>query len=86
MLQVGARAGAEVFFGFIGIPALSLEGSVGMYVMTRSAKWSRGAYTDALGVAQPEITYKDSTLLIATSAMNNPWQIFTSNVAARYYF
>jgi hypothetical protein len=88
VFQMGARAGAEVFFGFIGIPALSLEGSVGLYLATQSAKSSRAAYADpvAPGGAVPEATYKDSTLLIGTSVMNNPWQIFTSNVAARYYF
>jgi hypothetical protein len=86
MLQLGARAGAEVFFGFIGIPALSLEGSVGMYLATQSAKSSRDAYVGVGGVAVPAESYKDSTLLIGTSAMNSPWQIFTSNVAARYYF
>jgi hypothetical protein len=85
MLQIGARAGAEIFFGFIGIPALSLEGSVGLYLATQSGSASRAAYTDA-GVAVPAVNYKDSTLLIGTSALNNPWQIFTSNVAARYYF
>src|SRR5262249_27076875 len=32
MLQAGARAGAEVYFGFIGIPQLSLDASVGLFL------------------------------------------------------
>jgi hypothetical protein len=86
MLQMGARAGAEIFFGFIGIPALSLEGSVGLFLSYQSAKVSTDAYVNAGGLGVPATSFKDSTLLIGTSAMNNPWQIFTSNVAARYYF
>jgi opacity protein-like surface antigen len=75
LLQAGARAGAEVYFGFIGIPALALDASVGLFLRSTSSKSSQGANSA-----------KDSDFTIATSSINQPWDIFRSNVAARYYF
>jgi hypothetical protein len=75
LLQVGARAGAEVYFGFIGIPQLSLDASMGLFLRSASGKATAGANTN-----------KHSTLVIATSNVNSPWDIFRSDVAARYYF
>jgi hypothetical protein len=75
LLQAGARAGAELYFGFIGVPQLSLDASVGLFLRSTSAKTSAG-----------NASTKNSELLISTSAINNPWDIFRSNVAARYYF
>jgi hypothetical protein len=74
-LDLGARAGMEVYFGFIGIPQLALEGSVGAYLTYQSVKASI-----------PGSSLTDSTTLITTSAFASPWDIFRSNVAARYYF
>jgi hypothetical protein len=75
LIDVGARAGAELYFGFIGIPALALEGSVGLFLRSTSAK------TDVGGASE-----KRSLLTVGTSSINQPWDIFRSNVAARYYF
>jgi hypothetical protein len=75
LLQVGARAGAEVHFGFIGMPNLSLEGSVGAYFASVTNSTEKG-----------DAKSKDSSTTIATSNINSPWDFFRSNVAARYYF
>ncbi|MEZ4232778.1 MAG: hypothetical protein R3B89_26610 [Polyangiaceae bacterium] len=77
-LDIGARAGAEIHFGFIGIPQLSLQGSVGLLF----AMESRKAAVDTT----PEGSVKHSTTTISTTVGDNPWNIFTSNVAAMYYF
>ncbi|MEZ4369303.1 MAG: hypothetical protein R3B07_00700 [Polyangiaceae bacterium] len=77
-LDIGARAGAEIHFGFIGIPQLSLQGSVGLLF----AMESRKATVDST----PEQSVKHSTTAIGTTVGDNPWNIFTSNVAAMYYF
>jgi hypothetical protein len=74
-LDAGARVGSEIHFGFMGIPQLSLQGSVGLLFSTSSAKTELG---DA------ELTEKATRF--QTAAYDNPWNIFTSNVAALYYF
>jgi len=79
-LDVGARIGAEVYFGFIGIPNLSLQGSVGALFTTQSATTT---YTPPAGASTD---FEDKTTEIKTSVYDNPWNIFTGNVAALYYF
>ncbi len=73
--DVGARAGAELQFGFIDMPRLALEASVGAFFTLRTASVSVGN-ADA----------SDTTLALTTAAFNSPWDIFRSTVAARYYF
>lgn len=75
LLQVGSRIGAEVFFGFVGMPELSLDASLGLHLQTRSATASAG---------NTEVARSDTT--IATNNFNSPWEFFTSSLAARYYF
>ena len=75
LLQGGIRAGAEVFFGFIGLPQLSLEGSVGAFLSSATGKASQsGAST------------RYSTFIFSTSSVAQPWDIFRRDIAARYYF
>lgn len=76
-LDAGARAGAEVHFGFLGMPELSLEGSIG-FIYSRQ--------TATAEVEQQRVT--DTNTLLTTSSFNNPWDIFKGigAVAARYYF
>jgi hypothetical protein len=74
-LDVGARAGAEIHFGFINVPQLSLQGSVGLRVNM-----------DSVSVEQGDNKASNSTFGIGTTVGDNPWNIFTSNVAALYYF
>lgn len=79
-LDVGARVGAEIHFGFVGIPQLSLQGSVGALFTTQSAT------TTITPPAGPTVDYEDKTTEIKTTVYDNPWNIFTGNVAALYYF
>jgi hypothetical protein len=74
-LDVGARAGAEIHFGFIDVPQLSLQGSVGLRLDMSSSSVEVGG-----------VKTSTSNTSIATTVGNNPWDIFTSNVAALYYF
>lgn len=75
VLQVGARLGAEIFFGFIGIPELALDASLGAYLQSRSASVSAG---------NAEMTRSETGF--TTTNFNSPWDFFTSSLAARYYF
>ena len=73
--DIGARAGFEVFFGFIGIPELALSATVGAeFKMVKVSQDNNG------------FSVSDTTLEFSTTVQNNPWDIFTGNVAARYYF
>ena len=74
-LGVGARAGFELFFGFIGVPDLSLEASVGFGLSHLRAKLERGG-----------VESSRSTTFLGLRKLDDPWDIFRSSVAARYYF
>jgi hypothetical protein len=75
--DIGARAGAEIQFGFIGIPELSLQAGVGL-----ALSYDRAKITPPGGGAATSV----HTTSLGTSVGNNPWNIFTSNIAALYYF
>lgn len=76
-IRVGATAGAEIQFGFIGIPQLALDASVGLYL---------DYATSTTSPPSPAASTTLSNLVLATDSFTNPWNIFTTNVAARYYF
>jgi hypothetical protein len=78
-LDLGARAGAEIQFGFMGIPQLSLQGSIGALFALQSLK------TD-VDVGPTTVTATQNATVLTTTVGDNPWNIFTSNVAALYYF
>jgi hypothetical protein len=74
--DIGVRSGFEIFWGFIGLPELSLSATVGLqFQMVRTT-----SQTGNLG----ENSVTDYG--ITTTVQANPWDIFTGNVAARYYF
>jgi hypothetical protein len=75
LLRAGARAGAEVHFGFIGLPELALQATVGLYCRTQ-----------IYALDQNNITIGSSSTLITTSVNDNPWGIFTDTISALYYF
>ena len=75
--DVGARAGGEIQFGFIGIPELSLQAGVGL-----ALSYDRSKITPPGAGAATSV----HTTSLGTSVGNNPWNIFTSNIAALYYF
>lgn len=74
--DLGARAGAEIHFGFIGVPELALQASVGLYLRreSRSATPSGGQSSG------------EGTTTFATSVQGDPWAIFANNISALYYF
>ncbi len=75
--DIGARAGAEIHFGFMGIPQLSLQGSVGLRIDYDTSSTDNGATNQ---------TFTWSQTRVSTTTFDNPWNIFVSNVAAIYYF
>jgi hypothetical protein len=75
-ITAGARAGMEIFFGFIGIPELALSATVGLQLDYRKLS------VDTAGTGSAS----DSTIAFTTTVQNNPWDIFTGTVSARYYF
>jgi len=77
--DLGARAGAELHFGFIGVPELSLVGSVGLRASINQTK------TETTPANAPTIKYSDSRTVIETTVGNNPWDIFTGGISAFYY-
>lgn len=76
--DVGARAGAEIHFGFIDVPQLALQAGVGL-----SFSYDQ---TKAKQETVPSIKRDVTTYEFASSVQGNPWNIFTANVAALYYF
>jgi hypothetical protein len=79
-IDVGARAGAEIHFGFIKIPQLSLQASVGLRFTS-----DKGKSTDSQP-AGADLVNESSRTQFATTVQSTPWAIFTNNVAALYYF
>jgi hypothetical protein len=74
-LDVGARAGAEIHFGFMDVPQLSLQGGVGVRLNMDSTSAEAGDMEDTT-----------SNMSFGTTLNGNPWDIFTGNIAALYYF
>jgi hypothetical protein len=76
-LDLGARAGAEVHFGFIDIPQLSLQAGIGV-----NLAYNRVSSTNET----TDISNIQSSTSFGTTVGNNPWDIFTSSISALYYF
>jgi hypothetical protein len=74
LLDMGARVGAEIQFGFIGIPQLALQGSVGLLFTHTETN------TNVAGVMTPLHTNN-----LTTTVGGSPWAIFTNAIQATYY-
>jgi hypothetical protein len=76
-LDLGVRAGAEVHFGFMGLPRLSLEAGIGLLFTT---EWASASVDDQ--------SISDVSTRLTTTSFSDPWDIFggVGNVSARYYF
>jgi len=82
-VDVGARFGAEIQFGFIGVPELALQATVGLNFRHRN--WN--ATQDANAPTTPaEISVSNNQNDFGTTVQSDPWAIFTNNIAAIYYF
>lgn len=79
--DIGARVGSEIQFGFIGIPELALQASVGLNF--RHQRWS--ASQDASPV-NPEVSSSETQTNFGTTVQSDPWALFTNSIAAIYYF
>ena len=77
LLQLGARVGAEIQFGFIDIPQLALQATVGLHMTYTGISASND--TANTSVSRSDFSFR-------TTLQNAPWEIFHSNVAAIYYF
>jgi hypothetical protein len=76
LFNLGGRVGAEIQFGFIGIPQLSLQGSIGLLFQYSQTKTTVGN--------APSVAINSTSL--ATTLGPDPWAIFTNSIAATYYF
>ena len=79
LINVGARVGAEIQFGFIGIPELALQGSVGLSL-------SRTSTTGKQDTPGGSVEGTNTDLGLGTTVQSSPWGLFTNSVAAIYYF
>jgi hypothetical protein len=75
-LDIGARVGGEISFGFMGVPQLSLVASVGLFLHDDSTSYAQSGQSSS----------GNSNLSVATSVQSDPWSIFTDNISAIYYF
>ncbi|MDD9947558.1 MAG: hypothetical protein OXU20_41340 [Myxococcales bacterium] len=76
LLELGANAGVELQFGFIGLPRLALQGTLGLAVQHRTASAEQESGT--LRSLQ--------TTAVQTSVDRAPWEILTGGLSAIYYF
>jgi hypothetical protein len=74
-LDLGGRIGGEFHFGFMGLPQLSLEATVGLFFQRESFK-----------IKQDTNSASDGTTTLGTSVQSDPWAIFVNNISAFYYF
>lgn len=75
--DAGIRAGAEMHFGFIGLPRLTMQAGVGLSVYV---KWA--------GASVSNQSLSDTFVGIGAASNGEPWDIFSSvaDLSARYYF
>lgn len=73
--NLGARIGAELHFGFIGVPELALQASIGLY-------FQYGSYSAS--TANNSISTNGTSF--ATTVNGDPWAIFADTISALYYF
>lgn len=76
---LGLKIGAEVQFGMIDLPMLALQATVGAEVNYRSAT-VEAAEQGAI------VTRRRWGLDASTASFSDPWDLFTSSIAALYYF
>jgi len=75
VINLGARAGAEIHFGFIGIPQLALQAGLGLYINQ-----------EHVSASQSGVSASANRFTLSTTAKGNPWDIFAGSIFALYYF
>ncbi len=81
LFEIGAEVGAEIHFGFIGLPQLSLQGTIGLMLRNVSR-----TVTIPVPGTMTSVESEKSDLTVATTVDNAPWQLFTQSITAIYYF
>lgn len=80
-LDVGARVGTEIQFGFIGVPELALQASVGLNFRRQVWKNSQDGINGG-----PPTSSSDGETSLGTTVQADPWALFVNNISAIYYF
>jgi hypothetical protein len=75
--DLSLRAGLELFFGFIGLPNLSIETSVRV-----GLRWLE---TTSLPNGQMGSAVVDDSVRANSSLVNNVFDLFTGSIAAKFY-
>jgi hypothetical protein len=75
LFLAGARLGSEIHFGFMGIPELSLQATIGLFFENQTVNASQGNNSSSTTSNQ-----------FATTVQGAPWAIFSNTIAAVYYF
>jgi hypothetical protein len=81
--RVGARIGSEIHFGFMGIPQLALQATVGLHLQYDSAS-TDDCPTGDCGASN--VVTSANLFRIRTLEFEEPWNIIAGNIAALYYF
>lgn len=79
-IDASVKAGVEIFFSFLGLDNLSIEAGV------RAGLTYEARYVVTSLPLEATVTAVSSQTRFTTSLIANPWDLFTSTLAARYYF
>jgi hypothetical protein len=74
LFEFGGRIGAEVHFGFIDVPQLALQGTLGLHFRYESRSVSAGG-ADATR----------ELILFGTPVGTHPWEFFSTSIGIVYY-
>lgn len=78
---LGSSAGALIQFGFIGIPQLTMDATVGL-----GLDFLNGKTEGPAGGGTDVTTNSGSSFRLSTLSGNQPWNIFNTNVEVVYHF
>jgi hypothetical protein len=81
LLEAGAKVGGEVHFGFMGLPQLSLQGTLGLMLRVESRS-ATAPNPNGMGSS----TTDQKQTAFATGVDGSPWDIFRGAITAIYYF
>jgi hypothetical protein len=87
MVEFGGRIGGEIHFGFIGIPQLALQATIGLHLRHESRSASQAGNPNPAPPAPPiPMTDIDqSRTVFSTTVQGEPWDIFGGAITAIYY-
>lgn len=76
--DAGGRIGTEIHFGFIGVPQLSLQATVGLLLRHDAFKVKQDVGNQTNSVSHSETAF-------GTTVQGAPWAIFANSISAIYY-